>query len=70
VTAASLSAFAQGFGYLIASAGPLIIGFLHDVTGGWAVPGLVLLAVCIATVAVGWPAGRALTVPATQPMSG
>jgi cyanate permease len=34
------------------------------VTGGWAAPGLALLAVCIATVVVGWLAGRARTVPA------
>jgi MFS transporter, CP family, cyanate transporter len=64
VTAASLSAFAQGIGYLLASTGPLIIGFLHDVTGGWVAPGLVLLVVCVATVIVGWLAGRARTVPA------
>ncbi len=70
VTAASLSAFAQGIGYLIASAGPLAIGFLHDVTGNWTVPGLVLLAVSIATVVLGWLAGRARTVPATVVRSG
>jgi MFS transporter, CP family, cyanate transporter len=70
VTAASLSAFAQGIGYLIASTGPLVIGFLHDVTGGWVAPGLVLLAVCVATVIVGWLAGRAQTVPATAARSG
>jgi MFS transporter, CP family, cyanate transporter len=64
VTAASLSAFSQGIGYLIASTGPLVIGFLHDVTGSWTVPGLVLLAVCVVTVIVGSLAGRALTVPA------
>jgi MFS transporter, CP family, cyanate transporter len=64
VTAASLSAFAQGIGYLIASAGPLVIGFLHDATGSWVAPGLVLLAVCVVTVVVGWLAGRARTVPA------
>jgi MFS transporter, CP family, cyanate transporter len=64
VTAASLSAFAQGIGYLIASTGPLVIGFLHDATGGWVAPGLVLLAVCVATIIVGWLAGRAQTVPA------
>jgi MFS transporter, CP family, cyanate transporter len=64
VTAASLSAFSQGIGYLIASTGPLVIGFLHDVTGSWTVPGLVLLAVCAVTVIVGSLAGRALTVPA------
>jgi CP family cyanate transporter-like MFS transporter len=65
VTAASLSAFAQGVGYLIASAGPLAIGFLHDATGGWTVPGLVLLAVAGVQLITGWLAGRARTVPAT-----
>jgi CP family cyanate transporter-like MFS transporter len=62
VTAASLSAFAQGAGYLIASAGPLVIGFVHDATGGWTVPGLVLLAVAVLQLITGSLAGRALTV--------
>ena len=66
VSAASLSAFAQGVGYLIASAGPLAIGFLHDVTGNWTVPGLVLLGVAAATLIVGWLAGRARLVPAAD----
>jgi CP family cyanate transporter-like MFS transporter len=65
VTAASLSAFAQGVGYLIASAGPLTIGLLHDATGGWTAPGLVLLAVCLLQLITGWLAGRARTVPAS-----
>ena len=65
VTAASLSAFAQGVGYLIASAGPLTIGFLHDASGGWTVPGLVLLAVTAVQLITGWLAGRARTVPST-----
>jgi CP family cyanate transporter-like MFS transporter len=65
VAAASLSAFAQGIGYLIASAGPLTIGFLHDATGGWTVPGLVLLAVVVLQLITGWLAGRARTVPVT-----
>ncbi len=64
VSAASLSAFAQGVGYLIASAGPLTIGFLHDATGGWTVPGLVLLAITALQLITGWLAGRARTVPA------
>lgn len=65
VAAASLSAFAQGVGYLIASAGPLTIGFLHDATGGWTVPGIMLLAVAVLQLITGWLAGRARTVPAT-----
>ena len=63
VTAASLSAFAQGIGYLIASTGPLVVGFLHDATGGWTVPGLVLLVVAALQLLTGWLAGRARTVP-------
>jgi CP family cyanate transporter-like MFS transporter len=66
VTAASLSAFAQGAGYLIASTGPLVIGFLHDATGGWTVPGLVLLGLVALQLITGWLAGRALTVPGQQ----
>ena len=63
VTAASLSAFAQGAGYLIASTGPLAIGFLHDASGGWTVPGVVLLGVAALELITGWLAGRAQTVP-------
>ena len=64
-SAASLSGFAQGIGYLIASAGPLTIGFVHEVTGSWTVPGLILLLVAGLQLITGWLAGRALTVPAT-----
>ena len=65
-SAASLSAFAQGIGYLIASTGPLTIGYVHQVTGGWGVPGLVLLVVAGLQLIAGWLAGRALTVPAVS----
>jgi MFS transporter, CP family, cyanate transporter len=67
-TAASLSAFAQGLGYLIASLGPLLIGFLHTATGGWSVPVAVLLVVAVLQLITGWLAGRALTVPAGRPV--
>jgi MFS transporter, CP family, cyanate transporter len=64
VASASLSAFAQGAGYLVATAGPLVVGFLHTTTGGWTVPVVVLLAVLVAELAAGWPAGRPRTLPA------
>ena len=67
-SAASLSAFAQGLGYLIASLGPLLIGFLHTATGGWSVPVAVLLVVAVLQLITGWLAGRALTVPAGRPV--
>jgi CP family cyanate transporter-like MFS transporter len=60
--AAALSGFAQGVGYLIASAGPLLLGFLHTKTGGWTVPAIALLAVAAVQMAAGLQGGRALTI--------
>jgi CP family cyanate transporter-like MFS transporter len=64
VTSASLSAFTQGAGYLVATIGPLAVGFLHAVTGTWTVPVLALLVVVVFQGIVGWQAGRARTLPA------
>ena len=64
VSSASLSGFAQGIGYLIASAGPLAIGVVHEATGSWTVPGLILLLVAGLQLITGWLAGRAVTLPA------
>jgi CP family cyanate transporter-like MFS transporter len=36
--AGALSGMAQGFGYLIAVAGPLAAGLLHSLTGAWDAP--------------------------------
>lgn len=63
VSSASLSAFAQGAGYLVATTGPLVVGFLHTATGSWTVPVVVLLAVLAAELAVGWGAGRPAILP-------
>jgi CP family cyanate transporter-like MFS transporter len=47
-----LSAMVQGGGYAIGATGPLIIGAVHDATGGWAAPLLVILgAVLVMAVA-------------------
>ena len=64
LTSASLSAFAQSVGYLLASLGPLLVGFLHTATGGWAVPVWLLVAVVVVLLVSGWLAGRDQTVPA------
>jgi CP family cyanate transporter-like MFS transporter len=60
-TAASLSGFAQAAGYLLATSGPLAVGFLHTATGGWTVPVLALLGVVAAQFWAGLLAGRART---------
>src|SRR6266568_1389109 len=64
--AASLSAFAQSVGYLVASAGPLVVGLLHSATGSWNIPVALLLVLCAAELATGVLAGRPLVLPAAQ----
>jgi CP family cyanate transporter-like MFS transporter len=46
--AATLSGMAQSVGYLLAACGPVLIGALHDASGGWTLP----LAVLCGVVAV------------------
>jgi CP family cyanate transporter-like MFS transporter len=61
--AASLSAFAQSVGYLVASAGPLEVGLLHTATGGWNIPVTMLLVITGAELLVGLLAARPLLLP-------
>ena len=51
--AADLSGMAQTVGYLIAAAGPLLVGALHDVTGSWRPPIVALIVVLSALLASG-----------------
>jgi CP family cyanate transporter-like MFS transporter len=46
-----LSGFSQGFGYVIGALGPLLFGLVHEVTGSWQVP-LVMLLVPVAVASV------------------
>jgi CP family cyanate transporter-like MFS transporter len=43
--AVALSGFVQGLAYAIGAVGPIVIGLLHDSTGGWGEPVLVIIAV-------------------------
>jgi len=61
-TAAALSGFAQGIGYLIAVIGPLLFGLLESATGGWAVPVWVLMGVAVGQLISGVLSGRAITI--------
>lgn len=53
-----LSAFSQSTGYLISIPGPLLVGALHDVSGGWNVPLVLMAALMVGQMAVGLLAGR------------
>jgi MFS transporter, CP family, cyanate transporter len=65
--AASLSAFSQSVGYLVASVGPLMVGLLHSATGSWNIPVALLLVLCAAELATGLLAGRPMVLPAVTP---
>lgn len=49
----ALSGFAQAVGYTLGSLGPLLVGVLHNLTGGWVAPLLFLLAVAMVAAVVG-----------------
>jgi CP family cyanate transporter-like MFS transporter len=55
---ARLSALVQGAGYLLAAAGPLGVGALHDLAGSWTPAIAVLLALQAPQLAAGLGAGR------------
>ncbi|QRV24534.1 MULTISPECIES: CynX/NimT family MFS transporter [Marinomonas] len=56
--AAALSGMAQCVGYLMAAAGPLLLGQVHDWTGGWTAPLLITAAIAVAGACTGMMAGR------------
>lgn len=57
-TAARLSGMSQGVGYSVAALGPLGVGLLHDLTGGWAVVGAFFVLIAAAAAAAAAVAGR------------
>ncbi|MGQ1796090.1 MFS transporter [Kocuria oceani] len=53
---ARLSGFIQPVGYLLAAAGPFAVGALHEATGSWTVPLVLLMGTGLVLVAAGWTA--------------
>lgn len=56
--AAELSGMAQSLGYTLAAIGPMLIGFMFDITHAWSVPLLTLIGVAILVGIFGYRAGR------------
>ncbi|WP_153040218.1 MFS transporter [Actinoplanes sp. TFC3] len=56
--AAALSGMAQSVGYLVAAAGPIAVGALHDATGTWKPALVTILALELVLAGVGYFAGR------------
>lgn len=57
-TATRISAMAQTVGYLIAVAGPLVVGALYQRTGDWNLPVWLLAGILLLELIVALPAGR------------
>jgi CP family cyanate transporter-like MFS transporter len=56
--AAALSGMGQSLGYLFAALGPLLFGLLHDATGGWGIPLIIVAGLILAQAVVALGAGR------------
>ncbi|MBV6703184.1 MFS transporter [Kitasatospora aureofaciens] len=56
--AAQLGGMSQAIGYLVAAAGPVGAGALHQLTGGWDVTLILMLALVAVVGTAGWGAGR------------
>lgn len=56
--AAALSGMAQSLGYLLAAVGPMLIGYMHDFTGGWKTSLLILSGVVVLLFIFGMGAAK------------
>ncbi|MEL0620447.1 CynX/NimT family MFS transporter [Psychrobacter proteolyticus] len=60
--ASELSGMAQAVGYVIAFFGPLGTGWLHEMTGSWSMPLLIMLILMIVNVMIAWLVSRPVMV--------
>lgn len=56
--AAELSGMAQSIGYLLAAIGPIIIGYVYDITQAWTIPLIILVGITFVIIYVGMGAGQ------------
>jgi CP family cyanate transporter-like MFS transporter len=60
----ALSGMAQAIGYTMAAVTPILIGFIHDLTGQWTIPLLLMIGLAILQLVMGYLAGRPLRIGA------
>lgn len=60
--AAELSGMAQSFGYLLAAAGPVFVGILHDIGNEWTMPILFLILISVIILITGIVSGKEGTI--------
>lgn len=59
---AQLSGMAQSAGYIIAATGPLFLGMISEITGGWNIPLIILMTISLIIAVLGYFAGSNKTV--------
>lgn len=59
-----LSAMSQGWGYLLAAAGTFMVGFVANLTGGWALSFAIITLLTLIQTGIGIYAGRPGVIPA------
>ena len=59
---AALTAMSLCVGYIVAAAGPWLLGAVHDAAGGWTVALIVFAVICVLELAPGLPASRARSI--------
>lgn len=55
---AALAGMAQSLGYLVAAAGPVLLGIVHEATHDWTAPLILLIVISLVMTAFGYGAGR------------
>jgi CP family cyanate transporter-like MFS transporter len=66
----ALSGMAQAVGYTLAAVTPIFIGFIHDLTHRWTLALLLMIALALLQLAMGFLAGRSRSIPATFRVAG
>ena len=61
-SAVALSSFVQSTGYVVAAVFPLLVGILHEATGGWMLSLVTIAVVLVVSIPFGLIAGRRRTV--------
>ena len=67
-SAGVVSAVAQGVGFAVAGMGSLLIGLLHDASGGWVASFVVMMAIALAFSVVVWAVTRRTAVDLVAPV--
>lgn len=62
IQATSLSAMAQSLGYLLASTGPVVMAWIHELSGHWSHAILLLMCLQLIQLAFGWKGSAAVFV--------